>query len=44
MGKYKKIYADPPWRFKNFSVKGKGRNAIFKFIVKIRHQTSQNLC
>ena len=28
MKKYKTIYADPPWRFKNFSVKGEGRNAI----------------
>ncbi len=26
--KYSVIYADPPWRFKNFSVKGEGRNAI----------------
>jgi len=25
---YGVIYADPPWRFKNFSVKGEGRNAI----------------
>ena len=31
MGKYKTIYADPPWRFKNFSVKGEGRNAIFHY-------------
>jgi len=36
MGKYKIIYADPPWRFKNFSVKGERRNAISKFIVKIK--------
>ena len=28
MKKYKTIYADPPWRFKNFSEKGEGRNAI----------------
>ena len=28
MKKYKVIYADPPWRFKNFSEKGEGRNAI----------------
>ena len=28
MKKYRVIYADPPWRFKNFSVKGEGRNAI----------------
>ena len=28
MKKYKVIYADPPWRFKNFSVKGEGRNAV----------------
>ena len=26
--KYGVIYADPPWRFKNFSDKGEGRNAI----------------
>jgi hypothetical protein len=29
MKKYRVIYADPPWRFKNFSVKGEGRNAVF---------------
>ena len=28
MKKYRVIYADPPWRFKNFSVKGEGRNAV----------------
>ena len=28
MKKYKTIYADPPWRVKNFSEKGEGRNAI----------------
>jgi N6-adenosine-specific RNA methylase IME4 len=28
MKKYKAIYADPPWRFNNFSVKGEGRNAV----------------
>ena len=28
MKKYKVIYADPPWRFKNFSEKGEGRNAV----------------
>ena len=28
MKKYRTIYADPPWRFKNFSEKGEGRNAI----------------
>lgn len=28
MKKYRTIYADPPWRFKNFSVKGEGRNAV----------------
>ena len=28
MKKYKVIYADPPWRFKNFSEKGEGRNAL----------------
>jgi N6-adenosine-specific RNA methylase IME4 len=27
-GKYPVIYADPPWRFFNFSAKGEGRNAI----------------
>ncbi len=26
--KYPVIYADPPWRFQNFSQKGEGRNAI----------------
>ena len=26
--KYRVIYADPPWRFRNYSVKGEGRNAI----------------
>ncbi|HWM32278.1 MAG TPA: MT-A70 family methyltransferase [Methyloceanibacter sp.] len=26
--KYRVIYADPPWRFKNFSAKGEGRNAL----------------
>jgi N6-adenosine-specific RNA methylase IME4 len=26
--KYGVIYADPPWRFKNFSARGEGRNAI----------------
>jgi N6-adenosine-specific RNA methylase IME4 len=26
--KYSVIYADPPWRFQNFSAKGEGRNAI----------------
>lgn len=26
--KYRVIYADPPWRFSNFSEKGEGRNAI----------------
>lgn len=26
--KYRVIYADPPWHFKNFSVKGEGRNAV----------------
>lgn len=25
---YQVIYADPPWYFKNFSVKGEGRNAV----------------
>ena len=28
MKRYNTIYADPPWRFNNFSVKGEGRNAI----------------
>ena len=28
MKKYQTIYADPPWRFKNFSTKGEGRNAV----------------
>ena len=28
MKKYRVIYADPPWRFNNFSVKGEGRNAV----------------
>jgi len=28
MKKYRVIYADPPWRFKNFSVKGEGRNVV----------------
>ena len=28
MKKYRAIQADPPWRFKNFSEKGEGRNAI----------------
>ena len=28
MKKYKAILADPPWRFKNFSEKGEGRNAV----------------
>ena len=27
-GKYRVIYADPPWRFHNFSAKGEGRNAV----------------
>ena len=31
MGKYKTIYADPPWRFKNFSVKDERRNTIFHY-------------
>lgn len=26
--KYGVIYADPPWRFRNFSRKGEGRNAV----------------
>ena len=26
--RYGVIYADPPWRFRNFSAKGEGRNAI----------------
>lgn len=28
MENYGVIYADPPWRFKNFSKKGEGRNAV----------------
>jgi hypothetical protein len=27
-GKYGAIYADPPWSFRNWSAKGKGRNAV----------------
>lgn len=26
--KYGLIYADPPWRFRNFSAKGEGKNAV----------------
>ena len=28
MPKYKVIYADPPWYFRNYSVKGEDRNAV----------------
>ena len=27
-GKFQVIYADPPWRFQNYSQKGEGRNAV----------------
>src|ERR1700730_10291349 len=27
-GKYRAIYADPPWSFRNWSAKGTGRNAV----------------
>ena len=26
--KYRAIYADPPWLFRNYSAKGTGRNAL----------------
>jgi hypothetical protein len=26
--KYRAIYADPPWSFRNWSAKGTGRNAV----------------
>lgn len=38
--KYRVIYADPPWRFKNFSVKGEGRNAVSHYDC----LTLDNLC
>lgn len=28
MKRYSVIYADPPWRFNNYSAKGEGRNAV----------------